>query len=86
MSSRTPRQVAGLEVHDTDDGLVIYQMSADRVHYLNPSAAVIFELCTGEHTAEQIVDLVRIAWELDAPPSADVDACLAQLRGDGLVA
>ena len=86
MSEVQPTRVDGLEAHDVDDGMIVYQSSTDRVHYLNPSAAVIFELCTGEHTATQIAALVGEAWELPDPPREEVHQVLVQLREEGVVA
>lgn len=75
----------GLEVHEVDDGIVVYQPAADRVHYLNQSAAVVFELCTGENSEDEIADLVRSAWDLAEPPRDEVLAGLARLREEGVV-
>ncbi|HEY8216374.1 MAG TPA: PqqD family protein [Acidimicrobiia bacterium] len=86
MTEPPPRRVDGLEAHEVDDGLVVYQASTDRVHYLNPTASLVFELCTGEHTEQEIGTLVGAAWDLPEPPHAAVAECLAQLRAEGVVA
>jgi hypothetical protein len=80
-----PKRIDGLEAHEVDDGLVVYQASNDRVHYLNPTASLVFELCTGEHTEEEIAALVGAAWDLPEPPRAEVQQCLAQLRAEGAI-
>ena len=85
MSDARPRRVGGLEVHEVDDGLVVYQSSSERVTYLNATASVVFELCTGEHTEGEIEALVGEAWNLDALPHDEVQQCLAQLRTEGIV-
>jgi hypothetical protein len=82
---RRPLRADGLEAHEVDDGLVVYHESTDRVHYLNQTAAVVFELCTGDHTEREIEDLVADAWGLSDPPHAEVQACLEQLRAEGVV-
>ena len=81
-----PILVAGLEAHEVDDGLVVYQGSTDRVHYLNPVASVVYELCTGEHTEDEIVEIVGAAWGLVAPPHAEVQQAFAQFRAEGMLA
>ena len=86
MSDHRPTRVEGLEAHEVDDGMVVYQQSTDRVHYLNPTAAVVFELCTGDHTEMEIAALVGEAWELPELPGEEVQRCLAQLQEEGLVA
>jgi len=81
----SPQRVEGLEAHEVDDGLVVYQASTDRVHYLNPTASLVFELCTGAHSEEEIAALVGAAWDLPEPPLEAVAQCLAQLRSEGVV-
>jgi hypothetical protein len=80
-----PRRADGLETHEVEDGLVVYQAATERVHYLNPTASLVFELCTGEHTEEEIGTLVGEAWDLPEPPHEAVAQCLAQLRAEGVV-
>jgi hypothetical protein len=85
MNEPAAQQAADLDVHEVDDGLVIYDLANDRVHYLNETASLVFALCTGEHSDGRIVELVGLAWELSQTPDAEVRACLAQLRGEGLI-
>jgi len=80
-----PAVVDGLEVNEVKDGLVVYDADGDRVHYLNATAAVVFTLCDGTKDAAEIAGLVAQAFELDEPPRTEVDECLTQLRGEGLV-
>jgi hypothetical protein len=85
MNEPAAQQAVDLDVHEVDDGLVIYDLANDRVHYLNETASLVFALCTGEHSDGRIVELVGLAWELSQTPDAEVRACLAQLRGEGLI-
>ncbi|HEY3673794.1 MAG TPA: PqqD family protein [Acidimicrobiia bacterium] len=57
----------------------------DRVHYLNATAAVVFELCTGENSEAEIADLVGTAYGLDEPPQREVASCLDHLQLEGIV-
>ena len=68
-----PVRADDLEAHEVDDGLVVYHRSSDRVHYLNPTASLVYELCTGEHTVEEISVLVGDAWSLPEPPRREVE-------------
>jgi hypothetical protein len=79
------QQMPGLDVHEVEDGLVVYDPATDRVHYLNATATLVFELCTGEHDEGEIVDLVRAAWQLPESPEDEVRACLAQLRDESVI-
>jgi hypothetical protein len=81
----TPLARAGLEVVETADGYVVYDEGRDRVHRLNRTAAVVFELCTGSNSAADIAGLLQEAFALDTPPAAETEACIAQLRAEGLI-
>lgn len=84
--SEQPRQVPGIEVNQVPDGYVLYQPDRDRIHYLNHTAAIVFEFCNGRHSGEEIVRLLQQAYDLTAPPKAEIEACLADLRREGLIA
>jgi len=85
MTDQRPALVEGLESHEVEDGLVVYQTATERVHYLNAVASVVFELCTGEHTEDEIVDLVGAAWGLAQPPGDEVKACIESFRAEGML-
>jgi hypothetical protein len=79
-----PKKSDGLEIDEVEDGFVIYQPDRDRVHYLNPTANLILDLCDGNLTATQIAELVAQAFDLAAPPQHNVDEALAKLQAEGL--
>ena len=80
-----PKHFPGLEISQSDDGCVISRPGQDRIHFLNPTAVLILELCTGENTPEQIVELVKSVYELSEAPVDDVYAVLNQLSDAGLL-
>ncbi len=67
-----PKRVEGLEVVPADEGYVVYEEENDRIHYLNPVAALIYELCNGDNSTEDIVGLVQQSFGLVDPPVAEV--------------
>ncbi|MEQ1700081.1 MAG: PqqD family protein [Ilumatobacteraceae bacterium] len=81
-----PTQLTGLDITETDDGLVVFQPTTRRVHHLNVTAALVFELCTGGNTEEQIVSLLQQAFALDTAPTAEVASVIASLRSEQLIA
>ena len=85
-SPSRPKQTEELDVSDVADGLVVYQHRPERVHYLNRTASLVFELCTGEHSPEDIARLLGLAFALVEPPTDEVRTCLEQLRSLGVVA
>jgi len=80
-----PQKAEGLEVHSVANQIVVYETQTDRTHYLNPTAALILELCDGTRTAAEIAELVREAYGLPAAPLSETDSCLADFRKRGIV-
>ncbi len=80
-----PLALEGVEVVPTADGYVVYDEERDRVHYLNHTAALVLEFCTGENSAEEIVGMLQLAYDLPEPPEAETRECLTRLRAEGLV-
>ncbi|HQT37907.1 MAG TPA: PqqD family protein [Acidocella sp.] len=78
-------QTDGLDINEVPDGYVVYQPVQDRVHYLNTTAAVIFEYCDGFQTADEIVEQVAVAFEVPVARRAEIQACLDNLVKEGLV-
>lgn len=74
-----------LEVNQVPDGYVVYQTERDHVHYLNPLASVIFELCEPENCVADIGELVKDAYQLDAIPEEEVATSLARFLSEGLI-
>lgn len=80
-----PSRVDGLDVQEAGDGFVVYQEDRDRIHYLNHTATLVLEACTGELDAAGIAGLVAQAFSLSEAPVADVEAVLEELAREGLV-
>jgi hypothetical protein len=85
VGTERPEPASGIDVHEVEDGFVVFDAATDRVHYLNPTATVVFSLCDGTRTTDEIAELVRSAWDLEAAPLDDVAACVAQLRDEGVL-
>ena len=75
-----PRQTADLDISEVEDGLVVFEPTARRVHHLNVTITLVFELCTGANSVEQITSLVQTAFALPTPPATEVAAALESLR------
>lgn len=80
-----PRVAEGIEISEVADGYVVYDPKKDRVHYLNQTAVLILELCTGEVSAGELPSLVQAAYDLSEPPEREVAECLRTLVEEGLV-
>jgi hypothetical protein len=80
-----PCKSDGLQIDEVEDGFVVYQADRARVHYLNPTARLILELCDGTLTAPQIAGLIEETYRLPDAPRHEVDEALAALQTEGLV-
>jgi len=85
MPSARPSVVDGLEVEEVRDGLTVFDPATDRVHYLNPTAAIVFTLCDGTRSASEIASFVAESFELDEPPGGEIEDCLSMLRSERLL-
>ncbi len=79
-----PRIIDDLEINEVRDGLIVYDGTRDRVHYLNATASVVFVLCDGDHEASAMADEIGALFGVD-PPRAEVADCLASLATEGLL-
>lgn len=78
-------QATGLDITEVDDGLVVFEPTTRRVHHLNVTATLVFELCTGENDEAAIAHVVQAAFGLPEPPVGEVDGLLASFRAESLV-
>ena len=78
-------QARNLEVHEVPDGYIVYQADQDRVHYLNKTAAIIFEFCNGSLDGDAVVARVAQIFDLGASAHDEIRAGLSTLMKEGLV-
>lgn len=78
-------KVEGHEFNQVPDGYVIYQSGRDRVHFLNPTAVIVYELCDGKHSVEAIGRYMQESFSLSAPPMEEVKSCVANLLKEDIV-
>lgn len=77
--------VEGIEVNRVPDGAMVYQNERERVHFLNPTALIVLELCNLEKTTREIEAFLADAFSLETAPTQAVRECLASLLDEGLV-
>jgi hypothetical protein len=80
-----PRRVDGVRVEEAADGFIVYQPEQEKVHYLNHTAAIVLELCSGEVTVREMAEALRQMYDLPETPLREVERCLDDLRKQGLV-
>lgn len=79
------RKIGRFDQDEVVDGYIVYNPANDRVHFLNPAAAIVLELCTGVLTALEIAEVVQRTFNLPQTPIGPVRDCLATLLSEGLI-
>lgn len=79
------RVVEGNDRNEVADGYLIYQPARERVHYLNPTAVIVYELCSAGKPVGLIESVVQKAFSLPEPPVEAVRNCIATLLDEGLL-
>ncbi len=81
----TLSRASDLDVHEVPDGYIVYDNVRDRVHYLNETAAIIFEFCDSKLGPEDVVGRVAKAFDLGPSALAEIRACLDLLLKEGVI-
>lgn len=81
-----PRRRAHVITRVLEDEGILYDPATHSVHSLNPTAALVWDLCDGEHTLSDIVDLLGEIFEAEREEvAADVQETLKRLQRLGLL-
>jgi hypothetical protein len=80
-----PRRAEGIEMREVTDGFVAYDAKRDRLHFLNPTATMLLEICDGKLRASELPQLLAAAFNLKQPPREEVAQCLERLVAEGLL-
>jgi PqqD family protein of HPr-rel-A system len=84
--SYRPRKAAEVLELDMGDGLILYNHDSSLVHHLNPSAGVLWHLCDGDATVEQLGSEVAEEYGLQpANVQQEIAGWVAELDALGLI-
>jgi PqqD family protein of HPr-rel-A system len=62
-----PAKVPDVLELDMGDGLILYNHDSSLVHHLNPSAALVWQLCDGEATVQRLAEEIAEEYGLQPP-------------------
>jgi len=84
--SDKPKRKPDYRLELLDDELLLYHPTETKIIYFNQTASLIWQLCDGDHTAEEIVKLLSEAYpeSADSIP-ADVTSTLEQFQEQGCI-
>lgn len=85
MPSNPPCKRAGLEIAEAAGGFVLHDAERGRVHYLNNTAALIYELCDGRTPVDEIALLLQDIFGPQSSLEEQVQLYVASLREEHLI-
>lgn len=71
-----PRPKPDYRLEKIDQELLLYHPSRTTIMYCNATASLIWQLCDGQRTGQEIADLLSAAYE---QPAADMAAAVADI-------
>ncbi len=63
MNHCIPQQKTDYHLEQLDGELLLYHPSQTVIMYCNPTASLIWQLCTGQHTVVEITNILSTAYE-----------------------
>lgn len=86
MAATKPRMRGDLTLVELDQEAVVYDPLSGLIHYLNPMASLVFQLCDGTATVKETTAELADANEVEPDAiAADVRKLVQQFRDAGLV-
>ena len=85
--SAKPRQKPNIMANDLGEQVALYSVEGKAVHVLNPTAHLIWDLCDGEHSLEDIELAIRSSFAIPEgrDVQADIRRTVAELSEKGLL-
>ncbi len=81
-----PQRAADVFELDMEDGFILFNHDSSLVHHLNPSAAVVWQLCDGSASVAQLAAEIAEEFGLDRGQiQGQVAAVIAEFDALGLV-
>lgn len=82
MNGDKPRRIDGFRTKALGNETLLYQANGKAIHVLNPTARRIWELCDGQHTAQEMEQLIRAEFQLPAHIEGSQPNSQADIAGD----
>ncbi len=81
-----PRRVTEYRLEQLDDELLLFHPGKRQVFYCNETASMIWQLCDGQHSTEEIIQLLIDSYPESANEIAkDVQSTLEQFHTHGAI-
>jgi hypothetical protein len=85
-SSNRPRRKPNYRLEEMDGELLLFHPAENKIMYCNETASLIWQLCDGGRTAQEIGSLLAAAYpEADETIAQDVESTLRQFAEHGAI-
>jgi hypothetical protein len=85
-SARIPRQISSFRLERLDDDLLLYHPGLTKTVHLNETASLIWQLCDGVRSVEDIATLLQESFPNEAAQiAADIETTLSRLADEGAI-
>ena len=85
-SNYVPEKAADVLELDMEDGFILFNHDSSLVHHLNPSAGIIWQLCDGTASIDDLAADVAAEFKVDAGETLrQLTSLIAELDALGLV-
>ncbi|MFN8459218.1 MAG: PqqD family protein [Anaerolineae bacterium] len=84
--SAKPQRQPDYRLESLDGELLLYHPGQTQILYCNQTASLIWQLCDGQHTVQEIIDLLSAAFPAAKDTiAADVMTTLSQFQQHGAI-
>ena len=84
---KRPYPLPGYHVEELDGEILLFNMSSQKILHINQTGALVWKLCDGRRTAEDIAQLLQAAYpDAAAQISAEVPLILDSFAAEGALA
>jgi coenzyme PQQ biosynthesis protein PqqD len=79
-----PKQAFGFFIEEMDGEQLLYRLGAHKAIHLNDTASVIWKLCDGSRTVQEIIDLLKVQYpSAESAVETDVEEAIELLVREG---
>ena len=79
-----PKQAFGFFIEEMDGEQLLYRLGAHKAIHLNDTASVIWKLCDGSRTVQEIIDLLKGQYpSAESAVETDVEEAIELLVREG---
>lgn len=80
-----PTQNKDYELTELDDEIILFSVKHEKAIYLNPSAQLIWQLCDGKYSVDDIIEGLEQQYPEESSIEQHVLEAFDKMQGDGVI-